>query len=88
MNVLTRLLHSKHRTGGAGGLGINNNDDTPQDEPFGAADQEGDIPMHEPIGSDIPDITDITTGDASGAGLEKPSSLHTSAAATEVRTKK
>ena len=73
------------RTDGAGGSGISNNDDTPKDEPLGAADQGWDIPMHEPIGSDIPDIT---AGDASGGGFEKPSSLHRSGAATEVCTKK
>ena len=76
------------RTDCVGGSGINTNDDTPQDEPFGdhhgVADQGGDIPMHDPIGSDIPDNT---AGDAIGAGLEKPSSLHTSGAANEVHTK-
>ena len=52
----------------AGGSGTTNNDDTAQDESVGAADQGGDMPIQDQIGSDIPDNT---AGDASGARVEK-----------------
>ena len=68
----------------AGGSGTTNNDDTAQDDPVGAADQGGDMPIQDQIGSDIL----ITQQEMLGARVEKPSRLHRSGAATEVCTKK
>ena len=48
-------------------------------------DQGGDIPMSEPIGNDM---TGIITEDAGGARHDKPSMMHTSGRAAEVRTNK